>query len=390
MQGTIEKQANSYIQGTRTVYNFTMTFQEVEENLRRRLPEDFAQMLETNRAMDPKRVSALEKYLTDTPDWVLQPLTLAASASATDFSPNGTDPGCGHLTLNHDDDTPIRIIDGQHRRQAIHQLIDKEQAAVAATQAQNWRGQEIAVTLFIEDASKKLRQMFADIAEAKPIDRATRTRFNTSDPFNNIAQSVEADSQLLRTRIDTAKTTTQIARSEYLMTGSELKDIVSILLTAKTMNKPTGQMALEFSTPQKEEESIELCISFLDSFLPNVHDDLSNIFKGELSPTELSIKRQNNLLLYPQVVMFLAHCYGPTDGDAQGVAALTAYISDQDFEKNPHVLPDGDGFLKAANLVNIERTNAGKVTLLGKTRPEWGIAARDALKNARAAADPQD
>ena len=154
MQGTVEKQANRYTQGTRTVYNFTMTFQEVEENLRRRLPEDFAQMLETNRAMDPKRVNALEKYLTDTPDWVLQPLTLAANAGSTEFNVNGEDSAYGHLTLNHDDDTPVRIIDGQHRRQAIHQLIDKEQAAGTAPQAQNWHGQEIGVTLFIEDASK--------------------------------------------------------------------------------------------------------------------------------------------------------------------------------------------------------------------------------------------
>ena len=85
----------------------------------------------------------------------------------------------------------------------------------------------------------------------------------------------------------------------------------------------------------------------------------------------------------------------PTWGESRfparllGVEALTAYISDQDFEKNPHVLPDGTGFLKASNLVNTDRTNAGKVTLLGKTRPEWGVAARDTLKKARAAAETQ-
>lgn len=65
MEGTLQKQANHYTQGTRDAYSFTMTFQEVEDSLRRRLPEEFANMLETNRAMDAKRVNALEKYLAD-------------------------------------------------------------------------------------------------------------------------------------------------------------------------------------------------------------------------------------------------------------------------------------------------------------------------------------
>lgn len=317
MEETLTKQASAYEQGDRIVYSFNMTFGEIEQHLQRRLPEDFAKMLETNRALDAKRVNGLEKYLSDTPNgWVLQPITLAVGPEQVQFHPNGED--AGTLTLNHNSQNPIRIIDGQHRRQAIHQLLDKESATGVVNGPKPWRDCRIGATLFVENAPKKLRQMFADIAEAKPIDKATRTRFNTNDPFNNIALSVEADAQLTKDRINTAKTATAVNKDETLLTSMELKDTVSILLNGKPVSKPTPQMSLEFSNEERESESIELAIRFLDEFCPTVHSDFAALRDNEITPTELSLKRQNNLLLYPQTIMFLAHCYQAAGENAPG------------------------------------------------------------------------
>ena len=110
------------------------------------------------------------------------------------------------------------------------------------------------ITLYVENAPKRLRQMFADIAEAKPIDRATKVRFNTSDPFNNIAQAVEGESQLVKEKVNTNQTATKIGKDEFLMTSLELKDIVNVLTTGKTIGKPTGQMRMD-TAPRKKKKS---------------------------------------------------------------------------------------------------------------------------------------
>ena len=306
---------------------------------------------------------------------MLQPVTIAAHPES--ISRNGS----GTVTISYDDEHAIRIIDGQHRRQAIHQLLDK-QAVSQQTEGTDWTQQEIGVTLYIEEAPKKMRQMFADMAEAKAIDRATKVRFDTTDPFNNIAQSVENEAELVKNRLNTNRPTTQVNKDEFLMTSMELKEIVSILTTGKTIGKPTGQMRMEYSTKEKEEESLEMSVGFLDEFLPKIHEDFSQILNGDMSLTEISLRRQNNLLLYPQVMTFLARCYEATDGDERSRMALQEHLTKQTFEKDTHVREDGEGLLKQLELVNMEMTHAGRVTLLRKSSPEWGNRARELVRTA--------
>ena len=107
-----------------------------------------------------------------------------------------------------------------------------------------------------------------------------------------------------------------------------------------------------------------------------------------MTRTEISLKRQNNLLLHPTTITFIAHCYHVTDGDERSRQALTEHLTRQSFEKDTHVREDGEGILKKLNLVNEEKTNPGTVTLLKKSSPEWANRARETVRTAERQNEP--
>lgn len=370
MEEVLTKQATRYTQGTRTVYGFSLNFGEIEEYLPRRLPEDFAKLLETNRPIDPKRATLITEYISEQENWVLQPITLATNEELAEYDEKN-----GMLTVKEGAGEPdrFRIIDGQHRRQAIHQLLEKDRTASADNRS-GWETQEMGITLYVENTPKKLRQMFADIAETKPIDRATKVRFNTGDPFNNISLSVETESQLLKDRINTARPTTQIGKDTTILTSMELKDIVSIIATGRLQGKPGKQMCMEFAAPNKENEVMEETLTFLDEFLPKVHTDFNSIVQSELSSTEISLRRQDNLALYPIVMTFLARCFHHAQDD-DSREKLATHLSKQNWQRDTHVRENGEGLLRLLELVEKEKTSAAKVAFLRKGHPEWDIAA---------------
>ena len=281
-----------YAQGERTVYGFFLDFAEAGVLLPRRLPEDFEEITGNNRAIAPKRLSGIKNYLKDAPGWSLQPLTIALPQEAVEYGQ-----ATNRLKLKLEESS-IRVVDGQHRRQAIHDLLD-EKTLDEGKPAQDWSKEQTGVTLYVEDDPKRTKQMFSGMGNAEPADRATRLRFNTRDCFNNINQTVETESSLVRGRVNPKKTTTATGRDEFLMTSEELRDIVTVLTTGRTISAPKPGMLAEYGQEEKQDEVTGRTVRFLDEFLPRLHSGLDEIAAGEMSLVKISLRRQEKRAAVP-------------------------------------------------------------------------------------------
>ena len=122
---TFEKPAIAYQQGNRTVYSFVMDLEEVKRYLPLRTAEDANQIRDTNRALVPSHTRRIKYYLQETEEWVLPAITLAVSTQSVVFT-STEDRAVGSIQVSNDDDnerTLFRIVDGQHRRHAIEDLM---------------------------------------------------------------------------------------------------------------------------------------------------------------------------------------------------------------------------------------------------------------------------
>ena len=114
------------------------------------------------------------------------------------------------------------IIDGQHRRRAISQLLHDLRADLnRANDLEKTEAQQVLVTLYVCQHERDMKQLFAWMAKNKPIESNTQELFDSSDPWNNATQDIRDDTDLLKGRINLNKAT--LGRNdEYLLTNSLL------------------------------------------------------------------------------------------------------------------------------------------------------------------------
>ena len=328
---TFEKVAIRYQQGHRNVYSFVMDLEEVKRYLPLRTAEDASQIRGTNRALVPSHTRRIKYYLEETREWVLPAITLAVSTQSVDFS--GADANeAGTIRVSNEDDnerTLFRIVDGQHRRHAIEELMaeyeEKDDELWARMGACG-----LAVTLYEESDPTKIRQMFATMALSKAIDRNTQQQFDSSNPFNNAATYAIKQSDLLEggKRVNTQKGTLPRNADEFV-THSDLKDIAIGLTFGLPVRAPSRTQLKYHRTEEQQNKIYEEMQVFLDEFLPECNQLLADLRAGEIPAAHLSLKRMDSWALEPAFLKLMAGCYQMWTATDAETDALSGYMRDQ-------------------------------------------------------------
>ena len=123
----------------------------------------------------------------------------------------------------------MKMFDGQHRRRAIKNALSalarnrQEAASLLAL-----REASLPIMLYVEDRIEKLRQMFADAAQTRAIERNTVTRFDLRDAFNVAALWTAEESDLFSGRVE-------MERASVPRSSNNIIAINQLAITLKTM-----------------------------------------------------------------------------------------------------------------------------------------------------------
>ena len=302
-----KKQAIQFKQTTRTGWVLTLTVDELTNLLPPREPEQIPLITETNRAIAPRHADDIQDFLNETPTWALPAVTLAAVPEA--------------ITLNRSqidlDPTNIRILDGQHRLQAIANLKHHWQIRASQPNADDdgtqnekleaFLNEEIPVTIFEVKDHGEQRQLFAWFAKNRQIEAPTRDYFDDSNPFNKIAKELMYDSTLLQGNV-TWRTKNVPPKDTSLMTLAQVKDVVTTIhLGIERSPKPADNAAI---TPFPQQHDLKKkTLRFFDDFLPactpsyNILDDLDNL------TSKILTSRSSSFALDPKIIRLSANAW---------------------------------------------------------------------------------
>ena len=369
---TFEKPAIAYQQGNRNVYSFVMDLEEVKRYLPLRTAEDSNQIKGTNRGLVPSHIRKIKYYLEETPEWVLPAITLAVSTQSVVFK-SGEDEEVGTIRVSNDDDnerTLFRIVDGQHRRHAIEDLMGEYEVK----DPERWAtiGESgLSVTLYEESDPSKIRQMFATMALSKTIDRNTQQQFDSSNPFNNAAAYAVQNSEMLGCgkRVNTQRQSLQRASDEFL-THNDLKDIAIALTFGVPVRAPSQTQIKYHRIDEQQQKIYESIRLFMDEFLPECSQQLADLRAGDIPAAHMSLLRTDWWSFEPAFLKLIAGCYQMwTDSDSDADALARYFRERVNFQR---IVALGDSDAACMGLVDETGRFAKPIR---KTSPAWKEAA---------------
>ena len=209
---TAQLPAHRFRQGNRNVYYFTLDLATLDGLLPQRI--DDTMVREANRRLTPSHARNIQQYLEGRDDWLLGSLLLGIAPDALDFSPyqdndgNEISPNFGELRILTNRANTMRIFDGQHRRRAIQDTLDRlSNDKSKADKLAELQASSMSIVLYAEDDFGALRQMFADASKTKRIEANVVTRFDKRDPFNLAAMHLVDESKLFGGRVEMDATT---------------------------------------------------------------------------------------------------------------------------------------------------------------------------------------
>ena len=177
--------AHRFRQGGRDVYAFSLDL----ETLNNLLPDrvDDKVVKDANRPLTASHAKKIQKYLEDRDDWLLGALLLGISPDAVEYQSFMSSPDAesdvGQLTIRTEGAASMKMFDGQHRRRAIKDaLTELSHSDRRSLRLLSLREASLPVMLYAEDSIEALRQMFADAAQTRSIERNTVTRFDQRMP----------------------------------------------------------------------------------------------------------------------------------------------------------------------------------------------------------------
>ena len=367
-----ETPAIAFRQGERDVYSFVMDLEEVKRYLPLRTAEDSNQIKDTNRALVPSHTRKIKTYLAETDNWVLPAITLAATSDNVRFTPNdGGDIGIVKVSNEDDNERNLfRIVDGQHRRHAVEDLM----AEYEATDAERWTNlgeSGLSVTLYAESDPVKIRQMFATMALSKPIDRNTQQQFDSSNPFNNAASHAVENSRMLDDgkRVNTQRQSLQRSSDEFL-THNDLKEIAIALTFGLPVRSPSQSQVKYHRTEDQQAKIYQSMTIFLDEFLPECNQRLTDLMQGDIPTPHVHMARADSWAMEPAFIKLMAGCYQLWTASDSDTDALSSYIREElNFERTV-----AQGKSDAERLELVDRSGQVKKPIR-KTCPIWKDAA---------------
>ena len=300
--------AHRFTQGGRYVYSFILDLPTLDGLLPDRVDENMIR--EANRRLSPKHAQDIQNYLEKQDKWLLGTLLVAVDPEAILFEPYpGQEPTeraiiAGQLSLRSDAD--MKIFDGQHRRRAIKDVLrslNEDRSKVKKLSPLNEAS--VPVMLYAESSIDRLRQMFADAAQTKTIERNTVAVFDRRDAFNRAAEQLLEISELLAGRVEMERAS--VARNS--------PNIVSINQLSSTLKTVQVGISGRVSKTVNDEcfsnldELVDRCWIWSDEFMPAARQEYDELLSGEIDNSQIPEMRSNTMAFNATFVRILAGCY---------------------------------------------------------------------------------
>ena len=172
---TTQQPAHRFRQGNRDVYYFTLDLATLDGLLPQRIDDSVVR--EANRQLTPSHARNIQQYLEEKADWLLGSMLLGIAPGALEFEPyqdgDGKEisPNFGELRILTNRANTMRIFDGQHRRRAIQDTLERlSNDNGQADKLEELQAASVPIVLYAEDDVRLLRQMFTDASKTKRIE----------------------------------------------------------------------------------------------------------------------------------------------------------------------------------------------------------------------------
>ena len=303
-----------------------------------RLPDrvDDQVVKDANRQLTPSHARRIQTYLAEREDWLLSALMLGIPSDAVDFRPyrpyvvGGGEPmQVGELRVCSESPAIMKMFDGQHRRRAIKDVIRELELDVQRSQRlADLQVCSLPIMLYVEDDIESLRQMFADAAKTKSIERNVVARFDLRDPFNLAALWLEEHSDLFVGRVE-------MERASVPHTSDRIIAINQLSLTLKTLEVGyKGRVSKDLSDYYmlNLDDLYERCWIWCDDFMPSARSEYEQLMAGEIDNSEIPQIRTTSLAYNATVIRLLAGCYHEWVKDDSEWGPLAEFIRSASLE----------------------------------------------------------
>ena len=324
--------AHQFHQGGRVVYACVLDLSTLDYRLPDRV--DDAVVRDANRQLTPSHARRIQAYLAERPDWVLSALMMGVSPEAVEFAPyieeKDSPMTVGELCIRTECvATMMKMFDGQHRRRAIKDVLKELQSNIKRSEKlADLQTCSLPIMLYVEDDISNLRQMFADAARTKTIEKNAVARFELHDPFNLSALWLEENSDLFAGRVE-------MERASVARTSENIIAINQLAATLKNLevgHKGRVSKDLKDSYMLNLDDLYERCWVWADDFMPSAREEYEGLIGGEIDNSDIPQDRGKTLAYNATVVRLLAGCYHEWTKDGADWHPLAEFIREACLE----------------------------------------------------------
>ncbi len=325
--------AHQFRQGNRDVYYFTLDLATLDGLLPQRIDDSVVR--EANRRLTPSHARNIERYLEERDDWLLGALLLGIAPDALEFDPyvddegNEYGPHFGELRILTNRANTMRIFDGQHRRRALQDVLDRlgndEDRADKLIDLQQ---SSVPIVLYAEDNIGALRQMFTDASKTKRIEANVVTRFDKRDPFNLAAMHLVEESRLFHGRVEMNRTGVPRA-SSALIAVNQLAQALRVMTVGYRSRVSRGQSELYM---QNLDNLYKNCLAWSDDFMSNARWEYAGLVSGDIQNQDIPHHRAVSLAFSTTFMRILAGCYHDWIAEEKDWAPLSSFLRGASLE----------------------------------------------------------
>ena len=323
--------AHKFRQGGRDVYACVLSIPVINAQLPDRVDDRIVK--DVNRQLTPSHARRIQTYLAEREDWVLSALMLGIPPNVVEFQSYTEDDDSpmqvGELHMHPCCPVTMKMVDGQHRRRAIKDVIKELEFDVRRPmRLANLQECSLPIMLYVEDDIDALRQMFADAAQTKTIERNVVARFDLRDPFNLAALWLEENSDLFVGRVE-------MERASVPRTSDCIIAINQLSVTLKTLEvgyKGRISKGLSDQYMLNLEELYERSSTWADDFLPSAREEYEWLIAGDTDNSEIPGARSTSLAYNATVLRLLAGCFHKWTKDGADWQPLADFIRGASLE----------------------------------------------------------
>ena len=317
--------AHRFRQGGRDVYAFALDIETLDNLLPDRVDDSVVK--DANRPLTRSHARNIQKYLEERHDWLLGTLLLGVSPNAVEFrsymEEENAISSVGELRIGHSGLASMKMFDGQHRRRAIKDVLDElSHSERHSSKLASLEEASLPIMLYAEDSIHALRQMFADAAQTRSIERNTVTRFDLTDAFNLAALWIAENSDLFSGRVE-------MERASVARSNPNIVAINQLAMTLKTLEVGyKGRVSKDRNASyMRDLDSLyERCLTWSDDFMPAARHEYNDLMVGEIDNSDIPQERATTMAYNAVVIRILAGCHYEWTKDGDDWKPLAEYL----------------------------------------------------------------